>query len=59
MDKITISAVGNEKIQSIINGNMEKIMSEVLDKKVEFGTLIGYTKKWNINGEEVELGVQK
>ena len=59
MDKIKIFVDRNEKISEIIKNNIEEIKSEVLALEVEFGNVMGYTKVWNINGEEVELGVEK
>ena len=59
MDKITVYVNNNEKVQKIFKENEEEIKSEVLAQNVEFGNLMGYTKVWNINGEEVELGVEK
>jgi isoleucyl-tRNA synthetase len=34
-------------------------MSEVLANDVIFGKMDGYTKQWNVNGKDVELGVKK
>ena len=59
MDKIIVNVDKNTKIQDIISNNLDEIKSEVLAEKVEFGKMSGYSKEWNINGENVSLGVEK
>ena len=59
MDKIIVNVDKNAKIEDIINNNLDEIKSEVLAEKVEFGKMNGYSKEWNINGENVSLGVEK
>ena len=59
MDKIIVNVDKNAKIEDIINNNLDEIKSEVLAEKVEFGKMSGYSKEWNINGENVSLGVEK
>ena len=59
MDKIVVSAADNDKIIKIMTDNKEEIMSEVMANDVVTGSVAGYTKEWNINGENVTLGVQK
>ena len=59
MDKITVSAKGNDKIDAILKKYESEIRDEVLAVKVEYGTVSGYSKEWNINGETVTLGVEK
>jgi isoleucyl-tRNA synthetase len=59
MDKIIVNVAENDKIQNIIENNLEEIKSEVLADNVEFGKIEGYEKQWNINGEPVVFGVSK
>ena len=59
MDKILIYVDKNDKIIDILQKNKEEIMSEVLANDVIFGKINGYIKEWNINGENVKLGVEK
>ena len=59
MDKIIVNVDKNAKIDDIINNNLDEIKLEVLAEKVEFGKMSGYSKEWNINGENVSLGVEK
>ena len=59
MDQITISVAGNDKIADVIRRNEETIFGDVLATGIEYGAVKGFTKNWNINGEKVELGVEK
>ncbi|NLP17127.1 MAG: isoleucine--tRNA ligase [Clostridiales bacterium] len=59
MDHIRISSEGNDRIKGIIERNTEVIKSEVLADDILLDKLQGYTKEWNINGEQVTLGVEK
>ena len=59
MDKITIFAKDNEKVAEVMNKNKESILSDVMATDIVTGTVEGYEKDWNINGEEVTLGVKK
>jgi isoleucyl-tRNA synthetase len=38
---------------------MDEIKSEVLAEELSFDNAKGYTKEWNLNGEEVTLGVER
>ena len=57
-DKIVLSCKGNEKIEKILEDHKEEIQSEVLALRIQTGETTGYVKDWNINGEEVTLGVE-
>ena len=59
MDHITLYVSGNDKIAEIINNNAEEIKEEVLAESVVTGSADGSFKEWNINGENVTLGVKK
>ena len=59
MDHILITSEGNEKIAGIFGAHGEEIKSEVLAEGITLGKAAGYTKEWNINGENVTLGVEK
>ena len=59
MDKILVYVDKNETVLDIMQKNKEEIQSEVLANNVIFGKIDGYHKEWNINGENVELGVEK
>ncbi len=59
MDQILITYDANQKVQDIFTANADTILSEVMAVGIECGQTKGYTKEWNINGEHVELGVEK
>ena len=59
MDHICLYQDGNDKIKAIIERNKEEIKSEVLAEQIIFGQIQGQSKEWNLNGEDVTLGVEK
>ena len=59
MDTITIYADGSDKIKALLDSKADQITTEILATKVVTGELDGYTKEWDINGEQVTLGVKK
>ena len=59
MDHIAVSFVADEKVATIFEKYGADIMSEVLAESVTAGSLSGYEKEWNINGEKVTLAVEK
>ncbi len=59
MDKIEVFYQSEEKIAGIFEQNKDTIQSEVLAEAITSGKAEGYVKEWNINGEQVTLGVKK
>ena len=59
MDRIKVFASGNDKIAGVLAANADAIKMEVLADDIVTGSNEGYTKEWNINGENVTLSVQK
>ena len=59
MDHIRVSVEGNDNIKAIMERNEDEIKSEVLAKLLEYNSSKGYTQEWNINGEQVTLGVER
>ncbi len=59
MDNIIVYTEGNDKIAKIFTDHKTEVMSEVLAKDIVLGTADGYKKEWNINGEQVVLGVKR
>ena len=59
MNHINIFQDENEKIAEILKKYAEVIKSEVLADNIMIGQTGGYAKEWNINGENVMLGVEK
>lgn len=58
LDRINVYYQGNEKIAEVLTNNKESISKSVLADDIKEGQA-GYSKKWNINGEEVTLSVEK
>lgn len=58
-DHITLYAANNEKIKAVIDKNSSEIKAAVLSDLVIFGAIEGYSKNWDINGEDVTLAVKK
>jgi len=58
-DHITLYADNNEKIKAVIDKNSSEIKAAVLSDLVIFGAIEGYSKNWDINGEDVTLAVKK
>ena len=59
MDKITVYADGSQKANDIIAANADAIIGDVMATEIITGSVDGYSKEWNINGEKVTLGVKK
>ena len=59
MDHIAVCSNGNAKIEEIIRNNEAVIGHDVLCDEFRFNVTDGYTKSWDINGENVELSVIK
>jgi len=55
---IKLGFTGNDKLASIIEANKEEIMSETLADAAE-NQISGYSKEWNINGENITLSVER
>jgi isoleucyl-tRNA synthetase len=59
MDRITVYASGNEKIEQILRDNEKSVAADVLADGFIFNETDGYVKEWKINTEKVTLGVKK
>ena len=59
MDHIIISVSDNDKLINIINNNKNTLKSETLADDVLYTHEGAYSKEWNLNGENVTLGVKK
>ena len=59
MDRIVVYAAENEKILGLLKEHADELKKEVLADDIVLGSVDGYTKEWNINGENVTLGVKK
>ena len=49
----------NEKLAGIVAANDDKIKTAVLAEHIILGQMAGFTKEWDINGEDVIIGVAK
>ena len=58
-DHITLYEDGSEKLRAIIDSHAAEIKSAVLCDLIVFGVVEGYSKEWDINGENVTLAVKK
>ncbi|MBR5733166.1 MAG: isoleucine--tRNA ligase, partial [Lachnospiraceae bacterium] len=59
MDHITLYVSGNDKIADIVKRNEDQIRKVVLATGVVYGSAEGSVKDWNLNGEDVTLGVKR
>ena len=59
MDKITVYANGNSKIEDLMNESKQDILTDIMATDVITGKMDGFEKEWDINGEKVTLGVKK
>ena len=59
MDKITVYAKDNDKVVKVMTDNKDEILSEVMATELVTGSVDGYEKLWNINGEDVVMAVKR
>lgn len=59
MDKILVYVSGNNRISDVLRNNRAEFTREVLANEIIFDTIDGYSKDWNVNGEDVTLAVQR
>ena len=58
-DTINVYEKDNDKIKAVMEKNADTIKDDVLGMNIIFGETKGFEKKWNINGEEATLSVEK
>ncbi|MCQ2495674.1 MAG: isoleucine--tRNA ligase [Lachnospiraceae bacterium] len=59
MDRITVYVSGNDTIKAVCEKNKDTIARIVLADDIVYDTTDGSVKEWNLNGEDVTLGVKK
>lgn len=59
MDHIAVYQDGNERIAGLFKEHAEEIKAEVMADTIFLGSMGGYAKEWNINGENGMIGVEK
>jgi len=58
-DHIRVSINGNDKLSEIAQKNKEAISGKVLADELTSGAEYGVSKKWNINGENAVIAVER
>jgi len=58
-DRITVYQTGNDRLALIIAKNVDEIKRVVLAEDIVMGSMDGYSKSWDINGENTTIGVKK
>ena len=59
MDHITVYVQGNAMLEELFTKNCAEIQKIVLADALVTGSMDGTSKEWNLNGEDVTLGVKK
>ena len=59
MDRIVLTVNGSDKVAEVISKNEAAIAKVVLADEIKEAEAEGFVKDWNINGENVTLGVKK
>ncbi|MBR4782196.1 MAG: isoleucine--tRNA ligase [Lachnospiraceae bacterium] len=59
MDRITVYVSGNDRIKEVAEKNADAIKKVVLADEIMYNMTEGSVKDWNLNGEDVTLGVKK
>ena len=59
MDHIKVSINGNDKVAAIVQKNEASIGTKVLADVFVYGSDVANAKEWNVNGENVVIGVEK
>jgi isoleucyl-tRNA synthetase len=58
-DHIRLSVAQNSVIENVLKKNEIQIARETLSDAVSYGSAGGYSKEWDINGENTMFGVEK
>ena len=59
MDHIKVSVLGNDKLAAVVKANEAAIAGKVLADSFSFTDEYAVAKKWNVNGEEVTICVER
>ena len=59
MDHIRVHLSGNDRIAELVNKNSDAIRTKVLADEISVNTTCGSSKEWNVNGENVTIGVER
>ncbi|MBQ9941653.1 MAG: isoleucine--tRNA ligase [Christensenellaceae bacterium] len=58
-DHIALYVADNDLIAGLVEENKAQVAGEVLADEVVLGSMAGYSKEWDINGQKTTLGVEK
>ena len=58
-DRIKVFVADNDKIKEVISSNADVIKTAVLADDISDTDMQGFIKDWNINGEDVKMGVER
>lgn len=58
-DHITVFVSGNDKVAEIVKANEDAISTKVLADKFAFNETTEIAKEWNVNGENVTIGISR
>lgn len=58
-DRIRIYHEGSGVIESVFKAHENEILSSVLGESITYGSLCGYTARWDLNGEDSSFGVER
>ena len=59
MDHIKVYINGNDRVADVVKKNENAISVKVLADEIVYGASCDGAKEWNVNGEDVTIGVQK
>ena len=59
MDHIKVYISGNNRVADVVKKNENAISVKVLADEIVYGASCDGAKNWNVNGEDVTIGVQK
>ncbi len=59
MDHIKVYISGNDRVADVVKKNENAISVKVLADEIVYGASCDGAKNWNVNGEDVTIGVQK
>ncbi len=58
-DKIVVAVDGTEKVNAVVAEDAADICREVMAERMEASIADGYSRDWNVNGEQVTITVKK
>lgn len=59
MDHIRVAVCGNDKVATIVKANEDTIAGKVLADTIMTEGSLAVEKEWNVNGENVTIGIEK